>query len=104
MASSGRPSSRRARRVESDRQRYLAHYGLDPWKPEHYDLVLDSTNASPEELVAQVLEPQVGVEAVGAANGQLDAAFGQVAIHRAFRISCKACIVGGLCNVVHGLH
>ncbi len=43
-------------RTESDRARYLHYYSLDPFEQRHYDLVLDSTEQTPEELVAQVLE------------------------------------------------
>lgn len=42
-------------RVESDRKRYIKYYGVDIWDKQRYDLVLDSTHHSPEELVAQVL-------------------------------------------------
>jgi len=45
-----------ARRMASDTARYEKYYQLDPWNTEHYDLVLDSTSKTPEELVAQIIE------------------------------------------------
>jgi cytidylate kinase len=43
----------RAREV-SERGRYQAYYGVRMGDLSHYDLVLDSTSATPEELLAQV--------------------------------------------------
>jgi cytidylate kinase len=42
-------------RVESDRRRYHKYYGVDPFRMENYDLVLDSTRTTAEELAEQVL-------------------------------------------------
>ncbi len=43
-------------RVESGSMRYKKYYDFDPWDTKHYDLVLDSTNTGPDELLQQVLE------------------------------------------------
>jgi predicted cytidylate kinase len=41
-------------RVAQESDRYRRYYGADPSDPEVYDLVRDSTDASPGELVSQV--------------------------------------------------
>jgi predicted cytidylate kinase len=43
-------------REASERQRYLDYYGIDLADLSIYDLVLDSTSATPAELVARVVE------------------------------------------------
>jgi CMP/dCMP kinase len=43
------------RREESERTRYIAYYGYDPTDLSVYDLVLDSTHKTPEEVVEEVL-------------------------------------------------
>ncbi|MFH1649507.1 MAG: cytidylate kinase family protein [Candidatus Woesearchaeota archaeon] len=43
-------------RVASDLLRYKKHYNFNPYNHEHYDLILDSTKTSPEELVEQILK------------------------------------------------
>lgn len=40
---------------ESERQRYHKYYEIDIWDHGNYDLVLDSTCESPEELVEEIL-------------------------------------------------
>lgn len=42
-------------REASERQRYLAYYDIDLTDLSVYDLVLDSTQLSPEELVAKIV-------------------------------------------------
>ena len=42
--------------MKSDRARYEKYYHVDPFQEEHYDLILDSTTKSPDELVAEVLQ------------------------------------------------
>jgi len=42
-------------RTASDRARYLKYYGLDPFTKSHYDLILDSTRKTPDELVDEVV-------------------------------------------------
>lgn len=44
----------RARR-ESESKRYMALYQVDNHNLSHYDLVIDTTNTPPEEVVAQIL-------------------------------------------------
>lgn len=45
-----------AERTASDSARYLKYYGIDPFQHAHYDLLLDSTTKTPEELVEIILE------------------------------------------------
>ena len=42
-------------RPASDRQRYIKYYNLDPFEKGHYDLVLDSSATTPEQLTEAVL-------------------------------------------------
>lgn len=42
-------------RLASGKIRYQKWYGIDPTKEEHYDLILDSTGKTPEEVVDEVL-------------------------------------------------
>jgi CMP/dCMP kinase len=41
--------------MKSERLRYMKYYGVNIWDKHHYDLVLDSTTKTPEELVEDVL-------------------------------------------------
>lgn len=41
---------------KSERKRYMNYYKIDIWDQTHYDLVLDSTHLSPEELVERILK------------------------------------------------
>ncbi len=43
-------------RAGHDRTNFTRRYGVDPYARQNYDLVLDSTRDSPEELARQVLE------------------------------------------------
>jgi CMP/dCMP kinase len=43
------------RREESERTRYIAYYNYDPSDLSVYDLVLDTTSKTPEEVVQEVL-------------------------------------------------
>lgn len=43
-------------RIENEKERYTKRYGVHPYKREQYDLILDSTHASPEKLVEEILE------------------------------------------------
>ena len=45
-----------ARRSESERQRFLARYGVDKTDLRNYDLVCDTTRASPEQVVTRIVE------------------------------------------------
>lgn len=45
-----------AERMESDRLRYKKYYDLDVFNPSHYDLVIDTTDISPDEVLARVLK------------------------------------------------
>lgn len=43
------------RRVKSERQRYRAYYDLDSSDEKHYDLVIDTTSVSAEEVVDKII-------------------------------------------------
>jgi cytidylate kinase len=43
-------------RSESERTRFLSRYGADKTRLRNYDLVCDSTSASPEEIVERIVE------------------------------------------------
>lgn len=42
-------------RTESERERYLTYYGLDYTDHEHYDLVIDTSDCSIDEVVDRIL-------------------------------------------------
>ncbi len=42
-------------RNESDRVRYKKYYDIDPYDTSHYDLIIDSSSKSPEQIAAQIL-------------------------------------------------
>lgn len=44
-----------AARAESERQRYLEYYGLDYTDPSNYDLVVDTSSSTIDEVVDRVL-------------------------------------------------
>lgn len=44
------------RRSDSERQRFLSRYGVDKALLSNYDLVCDTTSATPEEVVARIVE------------------------------------------------
>jgi len=43
-------------RQESDQKRFMKHYGIDIFDRSHYDLVLDTTRLTPEQVVAAILK------------------------------------------------
>jgi predicted cytidylate kinase len=43
------------RRTESERQRYLDYYGIDYLDPGHYDLVIDTSDLTPEQVVDSIV-------------------------------------------------
>ncbi|GLY99363.1 hypothetical protein Acsp02_66160 [Actinoplanes sp. NBRC 103695] len=45
-----------ADRSESERQRFLARYGVDKTRLRNYDLVCDTTSAAPEQVAARIVE------------------------------------------------
>lgn len=47
---------RLAERSESERVRFIERYGADKTRLRNYDLVCDSTRATPEEIVARIIE------------------------------------------------
>jgi predicted cytidylate kinase len=47
---------RLAERSESERVRFVERYGVDKTRVRNYDLVCDSTRATPEEIVATIVE------------------------------------------------
>lgn len=47
---------RLAERSESERMRFIERYGVDKTRLRNYDLVCDSTRATPEDVVARIVE------------------------------------------------
>jgi predicted cytidylate kinase len=45
-----------AARSESERQRFLARYGADKTRLQNYDLICDTTSATPADIVARIIE------------------------------------------------
>ncbi len=45
-----------AERVENSRARYQKYYQVDFLNPENFDLVINTTNISPEEVFAKIME------------------------------------------------
>lgn len=43
-------------RVASDQKRYQKYYGLDYLNRSHYNLVIDTTNLTPEKIVERILD------------------------------------------------
>lgn len=43
-------------RTESERERYLNYYGLDYTDHDHYDLVIDTSDAGIDDVVAKILD------------------------------------------------
>jgi predicted cytidylate kinase len=46
---------RTARRIQNHVERYQKHYGVDPYHPELYDLVVDTENSKAEETAERIL-------------------------------------------------
>ncbi len=44
------------KREESEKKRYKEYYNLDPNNPEHYDLVIDTSNISAKEVAEKIVE------------------------------------------------
>jgi CMP/dCMP kinase len=51
---------RLAERSESERERFLDRYGADKARLGNYDLVCDTTRATPEEVVARIVDAWTG--------------------------------------------
>lgn len=45
-----------ATRVRHDEQRYLKLYGVTPFDEAHYDVVIDNTSLSSDEVIARIIE------------------------------------------------
>jgi predicted cytidylate kinase len=58
--SAGEARWRLAERSESERARFLQRYGADKTRLRNYDLVCDSTRATPEEIVTRIIEVLCG--------------------------------------------
>lgn len=43
-------------RVESDKERYLKYYSLDPYNKKHFDLIIDTTNLSIKQVLDKILD------------------------------------------------
>ncbi len=44
------------KRMESDKRRYAKYYGIDVYDKSHYDMVIDTTNMTPEEVADRIME------------------------------------------------
>lgn len=44
-----------ALRTQSERERYIAYYGIDYLDPSHYDLVVDTSDLSPHQVVEAII-------------------------------------------------
>lgn len=44
------------KRVESEKKRYKEYYDLDPYDKNQYDMVIDTTDISPEDTVEKILK------------------------------------------------
>lgn len=44
------------KRRESEEKRYMKYYGLNPYGLEQYDLVVDTTKATPERVVSRIVD------------------------------------------------
>lgn len=42
-------------RNEHDRTRYLKLYDIDLWDPKHYDLIIDTSEKSPQEVADLII-------------------------------------------------
>ena len=42
-------------RNEHDRARYLKLYNIDLWDPKHYDLIIDTSEKSPQEVADLII-------------------------------------------------
>ncbi len=47
-------------RTRSEQERYLEYYGLDYLDHEHYDLVIDTSDLTPDQVVEQILGAVAG--------------------------------------------
>lgn len=45
-----------AERTNSERERYLSYYGIDYLDHGHYDLVIDTSDLTPDQVVSTILE------------------------------------------------
>jgi CMP/dCMP kinase len=43
------------KRIENDKKRYFKYYKIDCYDENNYDLIIDSTNNSPNEIVIQII-------------------------------------------------
>ncbi len=43
------------KRIDNHRERYMRHYGIDPYQPDAYDYVVNSENQTPDDITATIL-------------------------------------------------
>jgi predicted cytidylate kinase len=43
-------------RISSDKKRYRKYYNIDPYELQHYNIVIDTSDMTPEEVVDEILE------------------------------------------------
>ncbi len=53
-------ATRTEKRVKNHQDRYLRHYGIDPYLPEQYEFVVDSSSRTPEEIAKIILNAYEG--------------------------------------------
>ncbi len=59
-----------ALRTQSERERYITYYGIDYLDPSHYDLVIDTSDVTPQEVVQTIVAHLEGQDLVyGAGAG-----------------------------------
>ncbi len=44
------------KRMESERKRYIDLYNIDPYDEKNFDIILDTTNLSPDEVIEELLK------------------------------------------------
>ncbi|MBI4150282.1 cytidylate kinase family protein [Candidatus Woesearchaeota archaeon] len=44
------------KRIESERKRYKKYYGIDCYDKKHYDIVIDTTKRTPEQVIQRIVE------------------------------------------------
>ncbi len=43
-------------RMNSEKKRYMQYYNIDPYDKSNFDIIIDTTNLTPEEVISKILE------------------------------------------------
>lgn len=43
-------------RIENEKNRYMKYYGINPYDTSNFDIVIDSTNLSPDEVAQEIMK------------------------------------------------